>query len=1279
MKIGLRGWMFCAVLLCISILILVTLSQPAAHAQDEPKPSFEPIIGHAVNFAETGPISELAPGENITDINGDNIRTKIKEKIQLGGTVAGLENSAPTGPFTDPIAQLTPAPTTLLTGPLQSFEGLGAINNFNLFGSTPLPPDTVGDVGPNHYVQMVNAAFRVWDKNGNPLTPPRKISDLFAPLGPPCGTSNDGDPIVLYDPLADRWLLSQFCNTSPTTNTPAHEVIAISKTGDPTGAYYLYDFVLPDNKFQDYPKLAVWRDGYYMSANQFQSNPGFTAFTFGGVFAFDRQKMLVGDQTAGYIYFDLSLRNPIIGGGMLPADVDGLRPPPPGTPNYFAQPITNALRIFEFRADFANPSRSSFTERSDSPIPVAPFDPRNPNPRNDIEQPPPSAPLQSDCTTPSCYFLDSIQDRLMHRLAYRNFGTHESLVATHTVNVSGLVPNTPETHQAGIRYYELRKPVGGNFAVNEQATYAPDSDNRWMGSAAMDGQGNLAVGYSVSSLTTFPSIRYAARLATDPPNGLFQGEMTLQEGSGSQRHSSGRWGDYSTLSVDPADDSTFWFTTEYYTDAGSRLSVAGWQTRIGSFKLSNATPPATGLLQGTVINCTTGQPVPNALIEISNGASRATYSDGKYSASLLPGTYSIKASAQGYPTTSSQTVTINESGQVSADFCLTPISIIVIGRNDLSGESCVIEDGVINRGERITLNVTLPNNGSTPTTNLIATLLPTAGIIAPSDPQSYGSIQPGATASRQFSFTIGGDCGSSIVLTFRLSDDGQDLGTLTIPLNSVATTQVFAENFDNVTAPNLPPGWTAERLRGPASDATWATVNNASTTPPNSVFVTNYPYFSDHVLVSPIINLPSRPAVLTFSNRFNLESRFDGGVLEISIEGSPFADVLSIGGSFITGGYNGTISSVFGSSIAGRQAWTGTSSSFERVTLNLPPSSQGKAIRLRWRVASDDIFAASGQWIDSISITSSTSFVVGTPTITFAEEFDQVPAPALPPGWTSTLALGNASTTFWRTTNAAADTLPQSAFGPALAQTSDLRLTSPPIAIQNPNAQLSFRNRYDLTAAIDGAVLEISIAGSPFVDILTAGGSFITGGYTGRLIYTVTGFPTNPVISRQAWTGNSGGFLTTRVNLPPSAAGQQIRLRWRIGTGGIQANTAQGQFIDSVRITDGYTCGNTCATIRLTSKVELTNSASGLTALVTVRNEGTATATGVQLTNVSLNGISGSALPQSLGNIAPGGSVVAVVPLSLVPATSGSPGVVQVAGTYGNGNSFGGFVRVTIP
>jgi len=437
--------------------------------------------------------------------------------------------------------------------PLQSFEGLGNVDGV-------LPPDPNGAVGPNHYVQWVNLSFAIYDKAGTLLYGPAAGNTLWAGFGGPCETSNDGDPIVLHDHLADRWLMSQLAHPDFPFG-PFYQCVAVSRTPDPTGAYHRYAFRISNTKLNDYPKLGIWPDGYYLAVNQF--NELTLTYAGQGVAVFEREKMLAG-LPAAMVYFDLYAVDPDLG-GMLPADVDGAAPPG-GTPAYYAQidddawgqAVQDQLQIWRFSVSWGNPSASTFT--GPSVLATAPFDSNLCGyDRNCIPQP----------GTPSK--LDAISDRLMYRVQYRNFGTHETLVLNHTVD-SG-------ADHAGIRWYEVRDPGGTPF-IQQQGTYAPDADHRWMGSIAMDGAGNLALGFSVSSETQSPSIRYAGRLAGDPPGTLPLDEGVLAVGSGSQTDASGRWGDYSSLSVDPVDQCTFWYTQEYY----ATTSTIGWQTRIGSFK-----------------------------------------------------------------------------------------------------------------------------------------------------------------------------------------------------------------------------------------------------------------------------------------------------------------------------------------------------------------------------------------------------------------------------------------------------------------------------------------------------------------------------------------------------------------------------------------------------------------------------------------------------------------------------------------------------------------------
>jgi hypothetical protein len=587
------------------------------------------------------------------------------------------------GPDTaDPVVQGVPPPAAI-PAPLTSFEGISNQDNSSVYGGYVVPPDTVGDVGPNHYVQAVNLLFRVFSRTGTALTAPLPISTLFAPIGGICATSDDGDPIVLYDPLADRWLITQFADASP-----SHQCVALSRTGDPTGSYFLYDFPMPNSKFNDYPKFGVWPDAYYMSDNQFDP-----AFEGAGVFAFNRAKMLAGDPTAGYIYFDLEGLDPSIG-GLLPADVDGLTPPAAGAPNVFAYftatefgDAQDGLRLFNFHADFATPGNSTFTERPESPVAVASFDPTmnestdggspdcSPGIRWDFED---DIPQPDASGLALCRRLDSLSDRLMFRLQYRNFGTHESLVTTHSVDVNFSALTSSTGHKAGVRYYELRRALpGGSYAVNEQASFAPDTQHRWMGSAAMDASGNLAVGYSVSGSSTFPSIGYAGRLAGDPPNGLSQGEATLQAGSNLNETTLSRWGDYSMLAVDPVNECTFWYTNEYTAPlAGcTGTSPRCWRSRIGSFQFPSCATPARGTVQGTVTDAGTSAPIAGARVVISiAGASyeTATNGAGSYSRLVPPGSYSAVASATGYAASAPAAVVVSNGGTSMQSFALGP-------------------------------------------------------------------------------------------------------------------------------------------------------------------------------------------------------------------------------------------------------------------------------------------------------------------------------------------------------------------------------------------------------------------------------------------------------------------------------------------------------------------------------------------------------------------------------------------------------------------------------
>ena len=471
----------------------------------------------------------------------------------------------------DPVVQRSLAKPNM-PAPGVSFDGIG----FPGVSCNCLPPDTDGEVGATQYVQMVNEGFQVFDKaTGASLLGPVGISTLWTGFGGVCEFNGDGDPIVLYDQLADRWVISQFAGAFPNVSD---ECIAVSQTGNATGSYYRYGYHLGSDFF-DYPHLGVWPDAYYLSMNVFStSNP----YPYLGPepFAFNRASMLAGSPGTFITTRDPSVFN---SGNdpFLPADLDGLIQPPPGAPNPFLMAGEKATwPLWRFHVDFTTPGNSTFTQAG--VLTPASYTEICPGTRACVPQ------LGTSAT------LDAIGDRAMFRSAYRRFADgHEALVGNLTVDSGGV---------AGIRWWEINNATSGTPSFVQQSTYQPDSTYRWMGSAAMDATGDLALGFSASDAGTYPQIRYAGRLPGDPANTLGQGEATLIAGTGSQTHSSNRWGDYSDLTVDPVDDCTFWYTQEYYSVT---TSGAPWRTRIGNFKfpscsLQTLTAAKAGTGTGTI-------------------------------------------------------------------------------------------------------------------------------------------------------------------------------------------------------------------------------------------------------------------------------------------------------------------------------------------------------------------------------------------------------------------------------------------------------------------------------------------------------------------------------------------------------------------------------------------------------------------------------------------------------------------------------------------------------
>jgi len=458
----------------------------------------------------------------------------------------------------DPVAQ-TNAGSTLNTSSAAGFDGIP----FNGY----YPPDANISVSPTQIVQTTNVELAVYDKSGGVLKSPVSLSSLFGGLGNLCSTTNGGDPIVLWDKISGRWLISQLAFT---TNFKTNYVcIAISKTSDATGAFNVYAFSFA--QLPDYPKFGVWSSSdtsggsdYYMSANLFS-----TALYYGPVVCAFNGGDMQNNRTARFACVKPSSATSHF--SLLPSDVDGTSPPGVGEPNYFVELGTgissssgNSLKMLPFKASWSTTAGSL------------------------------NSPSAINITVPSYSFacgggtcipqpqttkqLDSLGDRLMYRLAFRK-GAYETLLVNHSVDTGAGV--------VGLRWYEIRSNSGSTLessrTVHQAGTYSPDNSYRWMGSIAEDKNGNIGIAYSLASSLISPSIMYSGRAATTTdPLGTLGTEVTLLQGTGSETGAS-RWGDYTSLALDPADDCTFWYTNEFFNGSSSY----SWRTRIAAFSFSD--------------------------------------------------------------------------------------------------------------------------------------------------------------------------------------------------------------------------------------------------------------------------------------------------------------------------------------------------------------------------------------------------------------------------------------------------------------------------------------------------------------------------------------------------------------------------------------------------------------------------------------------------------------------------------------------------------------------
>ncbi len=782
-----------------------------------------------------------------------------KEKVnrEVPNYVSNMEGTAPANFREDPVWQKLEVATNrpASSGPIVNIEGMG-----NLSGV--MPPDPNGDVGPDKYIQVINSYFAIYPKTGSPtpILGPAALHTIWTGIGSPWEGTDDGDPIVLYDQAAGKWMISQFSLPGyPSGNMGV--LVAVSTTSDPTGTWYRYVYNF-NTIMPDYPKFGIWPDGYYMSVNQFTGATGPAACVW------ERNKMLTGDPTAGFIYKNCSTAS----GVMIPSDWDGPTAPLASEPNYFTFISGANLKIWSFHTDWATPANSTITETSN--LTPATFSSYFCSASRGRCIPQPGTTLK----------LESLSDRLMFRVQYRNFGTYETMVACHSVNADGL-------GNAGMRWYELRN-TGSGWSIYQQGTYAPNTTSRWMGSVAMNAQGDIALGYSASDATSvYPSIRYTGRRASDTPGLMTIPEQTIVNGTASQQYSSvGRWGDYSMMSVDPSDDITFWYTNEYYVSWNA--STWPWQTRIASFKFSSN--PAVTTLAATSIT-----------------GSGATL-NGTINANGLATTYHFEwGTTTGYGNNTTTTSAGSGTGNVAVN---APISGLTPGttyhfrlvgvnvEGTTNGNDMTVTPGaaVVTTTAASAIGLTSATSGG----NVVAdggSSVTARGVCwsITANPTTAGSHTTNGAGLGSFSSSITGLTSSTLyhVRAYATNSYGTFYGDdLTFTTLCGIYSLPFAEHFDGTSIPGC---WSQVDHQGNSQVWQFGTISTAGAPvlTGNYAFLNSDGYGSGNNqnadLISPVLNCSGYTNIALAFNHYFREYSAETGTLSYSINGGSTWTVLN--------------------------------------------------------------------------------------------------------------------------------------------------------------------------------------------------------------------------------------------------------------------------------------------------------------------------------------------------------------------------------------------------
>ncbi len=905
-------------------------------------------------IADMGPV--LSP-------SADNLR--IVENIFLKSPIQqpGLQQNQGRGAL---LPKYQSEPSMLPTPPaITSFDGLRIGN-----GGLGMPPDTNGDVSPAHYIQWINSSWGIFDKvTGIQSGVTVAGNSFWNGFGGACQTSNDGDPLAIWDDTAQRWVMSQFI-----TSAPFKQCVAISTTADPLGPYHRYEFVSPI--FGDYPHMGVWtevggtQNAYLMVTHDFSGNP--LSFQGASYVAMERDKMLAG-LPAGVVRF-----SGFDAYGAQPIHLDGTLKARSGACPLFVHfdSADSSYLFWDLCLNWITPASSTISanpQRVLSSIPIRP---------NSTQTP------QLGTTA----LLDSFGPNIMYRAAARTFDAGAPFTTSLVINHSVLGP----ADQGAIKWvhFDLKQGVGSPApmikSIVDEGIFAPDARSRWMGSIAIDKNGNIGLGYTRSSSTSNPAIMLSSRKLGDPPSELRDETACTPLTTGSQTTTNGRWGDYSSMSVDPVDDCTFWHTNEYY----ATTSSSSYRTRICSFVLDGCgdanfavvadTPKRIEQCAATTVTDPTWDLRAGALFGFNgNVMFSATGAPGGTTPSFAPANV-IAPGATVFTLTGGAALTSGEYafslvGTSGALVRSVPVSLGISSAAAAAPALSAPANAALNVSQRPTL-VWAAAPGALSYDVQIATDVAFTNIIA-STTLTTTSWTPGLSfdALRTFYWRVRSKnyCGDGVFATVR---------SFTTGLAGVCVAGQPVTIFEDTVDPGVN-GWTTSGTGG----TTWTRVTAPAGTRMSTMVwrVANNTVTSDRGLISPAIVIPPTAAEVTLTydtyHSFEVDGAtgcWDAGSLEASTDNGSTWNPLS-DTRMLTDPYKTTITD--GAPLAGRQGWCQLTVSpfsfltgFEDTAQVIPARSivdlggfAGQSIRLRFRATTDSNTAAlapNGWLVDNIKV-----------------------------------------------------------------------------------------------------------------------------------------------------------------------------------------------------------------------------------------------------------------------------------------------------------------------